>query len=122
MSQALAEREAILSQRLQHTLLALGGYRTLCLVSYEAGTAVSQIGKIMLGEAAQAAFVPRRMRLEVRCLGTFEVRSSGKQVKRWQSVKAKSLFQYLMTRPRELVVRDVLMEALWPDCTPHAEG
>lgn len=35
-------------------------------------------------------------------------------------MKAKSVFEYLMTRPREPVVKDVLMETLWPDCDPQA--
>jgi DNA-binding SARP family transcriptional activator len=60
------------------------------------------------------------MRLEVRCLGRFEVSSEWKHVKRWQSVKAKSVFQYLMTKPREPIIKDLLMEALWPDCDPRA--
>jgi DNA-binding SARP family transcriptional activator len=37
-------------------------------------------------------------------------------------VKAKSVLQYLMTRPRESIVRDMLIEALWPDCEAQAAG
>jgi len=120
VSRALGEREALVSQRLQYTLLASGGYRTLCLIPYRAGATGSQMGKAILGEIDRPSPLPRSMRLEVRCLGRFEVRSAWKQVERWQSVKAKQGFQYLVTRPRESVIKDVLMETLWPECDPQA--
>jgi len=82
VSHVLAEREALVSQRLQYALSASGGYHTLCLVSYGAGTAVSQMGKAILGEAARPSILPGLTRLEVRCLGRFEVRSAWQQVKR----------------------------------------
>jgi DNA-binding SARP family transcriptional activator len=119
VSHTLAERETMVNQRLQYALRLSGGYRTLCLVPYMTGTG-NQIGKVVLGEPPQLAVLPGLMRLEVRCLGMFEVRSAWKQVERWQSVKAKSVFQYLMTRPGEPVIKDVLMEALWTDCVPQA--
>jgi len=115
----LTEREALVSQRLQYALQVSGGYRTLCLVPCGTSTPVSQIGKAMLGEVALPDILPKSIRLEVYCLGRFEVRSSWKRVKRWQSVKAKSILQYLMTRPMEPIIKDMLMEALWPDCDPH---
>jgi DNA-binding SARP family transcriptional activator len=120
VSHALAEREALVSQHLQYAFLAAGGYHTLCLVTCETGTATSQMGKAILGEAARPRVLPGSMRLEVRSLGRCEVRSAWKSAERWQSVKAKSVFQYLMTKPREPVIKDVLMETLWPDCDPHA--
>ncbi len=119
VSHTLARRETLVSQRLQYALRVSGGYRTLCLVPYMTGTG-SQMGKAILGGPPQLGVLPGLMRLEVRCLGRFEVRSTWKQVERWQSVKAKSVFQYLVTRPREPVVKDVLMETLWPDCVPQA--
>ncbi len=122
VSHGLAEREAIVSQRLQYASLASRGYRTLCLIPSGAGTAGSQIGKAILGEVARPSALPGLRRLEVRCLGRFEVRSAWKQVEQWQSMKAKSVFQYFMTRPREPVIKDVLMEALWPECNPRAAG
>lgn len=120
VSHTLAEREALVSQRLQNALLVSSGYRALCLIPYGAGTAESQMGKAILGGTTQRGTIPRLMRLEVRCLGRFEVNSEWKQVKRWQSVKAKAVFQYLMTRPREPIIKDVLMETLWPDCDPQS--
>ncbi len=121
-SQLLAEREAMVSQHLQYALQVSGGHRTLCLLPYEAGVTVSQIGQAILGEVASPAILPGLMRLEVRCLGRFEVRSSWKRVEQWQSIKAKSVFQYLLARTREPVIKDVLMESLWPECDPRAAG
>lgn len=120
VSHTLAEREALLSQHLQGALMASRGYRTLCLMPYEAGVTGSQMGKAILGVMTRSAVLPRVMRLEVRCLGRFELRSEWKQVERWQSVKAKAVFQYLMTKPREPIVKDMLMETLWPGSDPQA--
>ena len=120
VSHTLAEREALVSQRLQYALLASSGYQALCLIPYGVGTAESQMGNAILGGISQRSVVPGLMRLEVRCLGRFEVNSEWKQVERWQSVKAKSTFQYLMTRPREPIIKDVLMETLWPGCDPQS--
>lgn len=118
VTHALREKEAVVNQRLQYALLASGSYRTLCLVAYGAGITGNQMGRVVLGRIARPSVLPGLMRLEVRCLGRFGLRSEWKQVERWQSVKAKSVFQYLMTRPRESVIKDVLMETLWPDCDP----
>ena len=114
VSHALAEREALVNQRLQYALLTSGGYQALCLVPYGAGTAVSQMGMSVLGRIARPSISPSITRLEVCCLGRFEVCSAWRSVERWHSVKAKSVFQYLMSRPKEPIIKDVLMETLWP--------
>lgn len=119
VNHTLAQREALVSQHLQHAFLASGGYRTLCLVAPGA-TTESQMGKAVLGGAIPDNILPDTIRLEVRCLGRFEVRSTLRRVERWHSTKAKSVFQFLMTRSREPVIKDILMEALWPDCAPQA--
>lgn len=115
----LAERETLVSQRLQYALQVAGGYQTLRLLPYEAGSPVGRIGKTILGEIAQYGVLPKSTHLEVRCLGRFEISSAKKQVERWHSVKAKSVFQYLLTKPGQPVVKEVLMEMLWPDCDPR---
>ena len=120
VSRTLAEREAVVNQRLEYALLQSKGYQTLCLMPYEAGARLSKIGQIMLGEPIPPGPLPTLMRIEVRCLGRFEVRSSWKCVERWHSVKAKSVFQYLMSKPKEPVIKDILMETLWPNCEPQA--
>ena len=120
VSHTLAEGEALVSQRLQHALLSSEGFRTLCLVPYTARIIGSRMGKAILGETAQPSGLPEPVRLEVRCLGRFEVSSGWQRIERWQSAKAKSVFQYLMSRPREPVIKDVLMETIWPGCDPQA--
>jgi len=120
VSHTLAEREAMVNQRLQYAFLTSGDYRTLCLVSSKSGTTASQIGQAILGKITPPRPPPRLMRLEVRCLGRFEVSSDWKRVERWQSGKAKSVFQYLLTKPRDPMIRDVLMEALWAECDVQA--
>jgi len=119
VSHTLGEREALISQRLQYAFLVSGGYHTMCLVPYEAGISWSQIGKTILGKVTAPPALPKAMRLKVRCLGRFELYCDYGQVERWQSTKAKSVFQCLMTRPREPIVKDVLMETLWPDSNPQ---
>lgn len=116
----LAERENIVNRRLQYALQVSGGYRTLRLLSHATGSTTSTIGNVVLGELDQPTALPDSNRLEIYCLGRFEIRSTWKQVNRWRSVKAKSVFQYLITRYRKPVIKEVLMEALWPECDPQA--
>jgi DNA-binding SARP family transcriptional activator len=120
VSHTLAERESIVSQRLQYALFTSGGYQTLCLTPYGAETTGSQMGKAILGQVVQPKILPGPVRLEVRCLGRFEISSTWKRLNRWQSSKVKSVLEYIMTRPRQPVIKDMLMEALWPDCDPQA--
>ena len=82
VNRTLAQREALVSQRLQYALLASSGYHTLCLVSYGVESVTSQMGKTILGEAAQPSALPGTTRLEVRCLGRFEVSSAWQKVER----------------------------------------
>jgi PAS domain S-box-containing protein len=58
--------------------------------------------------------------LEVFCLSVLRVTSSGKQVQRWQSKRAKAVFEYLIARRGSPVSRDILMETLWPGSDPEA--
>ena len=118
VSQVLAERETLTSQRLQHALLVSAGYQTLCLMPYVSGITVNQIGRTILGASIQITPLPKALHLEVYCFDRFEVRSDKKKVKKWHSSKAKSIIQYLMTRPREPISRDSIMEALWPEHDP----
>ncbi|MBN1191130.1 MAG: PAS domain-containing protein [Dehalococcoidales bacterium] len=59
--------------------------------------------------------IPEKYRLEVYCLGIFRVCSVTKQIKQWQSNRAKSVFEYLVSKHTAPVSRDILMGALWPD-------
>lgn len=122
VSQALAEREVLTNQRLQHALLLSSGYQTLCLTPYESGITVNQIGKTILGSSIQITALPKALHLEVHCFDRFEVRSDNKKITEWHSSKAKSIMQCLMTRPREPVSRDFIMETLWPEHSPKKAG
>jgi DNA-binding SARP family transcriptional activator len=117
LAHSLRVKEAVVNQHLQSAIMASVGYQSLCLVP--AGTTGPQMGKSFLGEVARPK-LPRLMSLKVCCLGRFEVSSPWKQVDRWQSVKSKSVLQYLVARTGEPVIKDMLMETLWPDCEPQA--
>ncbi|MBE0431752.1 MAG: hypothetical protein IBX67_08000 [Dehalococcoidia bacterium] len=120
VSHKLAERQTLVSQRLQNALLASQGFQPLRLLPYATGPAGIRMGKALLGESTTVSVLPEMMRLEVRCLGRFDVSSGWRRVERWQSAKARSAFQYLMSRPREPVVKDILMDVIWPECDPQA--
>jgi DNA-binding SARP family transcriptional activator len=122
LGRTLAERETLVSQRIQNARIASGNSSCLCLMSYQSRTMGNQLGTATLGLLEQASVLPKLMRLEINCLDGFQVSSDGVSVERWESIKARSLFQYLMTRPRKAVSKEVLMEALWPDCDPKISG
>ncbi len=48
-------------------------------------------------------------------LGPLELRVAGRWVLRWNSLKARAVFQYLLIHQGGPVRRDVLMELQWPD-------
>jgi DNA-binding SARP family transcriptional activator len=50
-------------------------------------------------------------------LGPLEVTVAGRPVLRWNSLKARAVFQYLLIHRNRPVRRDVLMELQWPDHT-----
>ncbi len=118
VSRALAERQILTNQRLQYALLTSAGYETLCLMPYQSGITANQIGKTILGSSNQIITLPKTLHLEVQFFDRFEIRSEQKNVKEWHSSKAKSIIQYLMSRPREPISRDSIMEALWPERDP----
>ena len=48
-------------------------------------------------------------------LGPLEVRVAGRRVPRWNSLKARAVFQYLLVHQDRPTRRDVLMALQWPD-------
>jgi DNA-binding SARP family transcriptional activator len=120
ISRHLVEREALVGQHLQQAYVSSRAFSPLCLVEYQVVNPVNQLGRTILGGNHRLLDVPTPTRLNICCLGHFDVRSAFGQVERWHSVKAKSVFQYLLIRPREPTVKDMLMEALWPECNPQA--
>ena len=53
-------------------------------------------------------------------LGPLELSVAGRRVPRWNSLKARALFQYLLIHQDRPVRRDVLMELQWPDHTHNS--
>ena len=53
-------------------------------------------------------------------LGPLELRVAGRRVARWNSLKTRALFQYLLIHQDRPVRRDVLMELQWPDHTHNS--
>ncbi|MFC2069367.1 BTAD domain-containing putative transcriptional regulator [Chloroflexota bacterium] len=122
VNHSIAGREMLVSQRLEYALRLSGGYHTLCLTTSATINQANLMGKTVLGDTLRPHVPLNIISLNVRCLGRFEIRSEKRQIERWQSVKAKSLLAYLMAEPRVPVIKEVLMEALWPDCDAQSAG
>jgi DNA-binding SARP family transcriptional activator len=120
VGQTLADGEAQVSRQLRYAVPPGTGYRTLRLVPYRIGSDGSALGTAVLGNIPSAIIVSGRPRLEVRCLGRFDLTYGDKNILRWQSIKARTVCQYLMSQPRQRVVKEVLMESLWPGGDPRA--
>jgi LuxR family maltose regulon positive regulatory protein len=118
----LGQREAEIDFHLRQAVLFSSHYRPLCLVSVGDSSTFSLMGNTILGDSTPFRVLPKVMRLDVRLLGQFEVSSSSRRLERWQSAKAKSLLQYLMIKPKLPVIKDVLMENLWPNADPELAG
>ncbi len=121
VSQLLSDRESLINQQLQKIMLAPEGYRILSLLPYGVGVMPSRIGKVILGETVRITASTEPRRLLVRFLGRFEISFGSRSIEQWRSKKAKSVMQLLLSR-RQPVIKDIIMEALWPDCTPQTAG
>ena len=53
-------------------------------------------------------------------LGPLELSVAGRRVRRWNSLKARAVFQYLLIHQDRPIRRDVLMELQWPDHTRNS--
>jgi DNA-binding SARP family transcriptional activator len=116
----IAAREALVGQHIQHALISSRGYNPLRLAKYSIGNSLCLMGSVVLGGISYQDSVRPPLQIEVRCLGRFEARSCFQQVKRWSSLKAKSVLQYLLIKPHEPTSKEKLIEALWPECSPQA--
>jgi len=117
----LSERELVANQRLAQALLLCDGYQTFRLMPVGSGTTESQIGKVILGETIPYR-MPKMLKLDVRCFERLEVYSGGKKLDYWQSANAKSLFKFFITRLREPILKELLIEYLWPECNLKASS
>ena len=122
LGRTLAERETLVSRRIQNVKISSGNTSCLCLMSYQSRTMGNQLGTAILGIMKEDIVLPELIRLEIHCLDGFQVSYDGVKVERWESMKAKSLLQYLMARPRKPVAKEMLMEALWPGCEPKVSS
>ncbi len=66
------------------------------------------------GYPAPAAAVPEAD-IAASALGPLEVHVAGRRVPRWNSLKARAVFQYLLVHQDRPTRRDVLMALQWPD-------
>ncbi|MFF3629457.1 BTAD domain-containing putative transcriptional regulator [Streptomyces sp. NPDC002164] len=60
--------------------------------------------------------------ISVRALGAFKVTFNGDPVERWQAGKARKLLQFLLLHRDQVVSRDSLYDALWPDASTAANS
>jgi LuxR family transcriptional regulator, maltose regulon positive regulatory protein len=116
----LAAREVQIDRHLQRAAISSSVLQPLCLVEYSLSNPINQLGTTILGGSSRPLDWTVSPCLYIRCFGRFNVRSTSGQIEQWHSAKAKSVFQYLLIRPREPALRDMLMEALWPECSPKA--
>jgi DNA-binding SARP family transcriptional activator len=121
-ARTLRQKEAELDRQLKLAVLLSSRYQPLCLATGGEGGTFCVMGSTMLGDTVKLSLKPVQVRLRVKMLGQFEVFTEKKTIERWQSAKAKAIFQYLMTRPRLPVPKETLMEILWPDADPESAG
>lgn len=72
------------------------------------------------GSAAEDSDHTHVLFLKAYCFGNFEVHLNGKRLDKWASLKAKSLLKILISHHRKPIIKDVLVEMLWPNCDPAA--
>jgi two-component SAPR family response regulator len=110
----LREREALIHRHIQENNLSSPRYDTLRLVKYDIGSTLYCMGNSVLGGVSRPAAVSLPDKVEIRSLGRFECRSAYGKIEHWHSAKARSVFQFLLTRPHQPTLKDALIEALWP--------
>ena len=120
--ESLSEREYAADQRLAQAILLCGGYKTLCLIPVGSDANPNQIGNVILGEAVPYNIISDPLKLEVYCFERLEIYSGKRKLEDWQNTNAKSLFRLFLTRPRESIVKDVIMGYLWPEYNTQAAG
>jgi DNA-binding SARP family transcriptional activator len=56
--------------------------------------------------------------LKIYCLGPFQVYLNGQHISEWSSLKARSIFKYLIAHPDAPTTSDTLMDIFWPEADP----
>ncbi|HMQ53567.1 MAG TPA: BTAD domain-containing putative transcriptional regulator [Anaerolineae bacterium] len=70
-----------------------------------------------VGEGVTTATPPA---LNVHCLGPFQATLNGQPLTDWPSLKARSIFKYLITHHPNPVGKETLMDVFWPEAEPEA--
>jgi len=75
----------------------------------------------MSGETWLAQKQTGRMSISLKtyCLGPFQVYLNGQLISEWSSLKARSIFKYLVTHLDVPTTSDTLMDIFWPDADPN---
>jgi DNA-binding SARP family transcriptional activator len=79
-------------------------------------------------EAPVAGSIGRQQRQEkkglpslvIYCLGSFRVYQNDQLTADWDSLKARSIFKYLVMHRGTPITKDILMEVFWPEAEPEA--
>jgi DNA-binding SARP family transcriptional activator len=123
-SAARAQRLAARELRQGIDALLASWERHAGTASAPAGTAAARTWPAAANEAAGLASAPSVPRPAVpeaevaACvLGPLDLTVAGQRVLRWNSLKARTVFQYLVLQMGRPVRREVLMELMWPEHT-----
>lgn len=61
----------------------------------------------------------QKAQLRIYSLGPFEIYCGEEWIPQRRTGKGRAILKYLAARPRQPVLRDVLLEVLWPETEPH---
>ncbi|MEA5038619.1 MAG: response regulator [Clostridiaceae bacterium] len=61
----------------------------------------------------------REKRLQIQCLGRFQIGWDDGEPIKWRSEKTEELFAFLLHNRGKIVSRDEIIEAVWPDAAPE---
>jgi len=126
LSQLISDNENLVSRHLERLDSDTACFKVMCLVPPGKEYLTSRIGLSILGKNPEKNYSTlkpvRPTRLDVNCLGTLRVCSADRQIQRWQSTRAKSVFEYLLNKKGTPVTREVLVETLWPEHNIRAAG
>ncbi|GAB4408788.1 MAG: hypothetical protein Fur0044_02210 [Anaerolineae bacterium] len=116
------------SEQLGNTSLAqmLAMTRSMCLVYSQPQANRVELPWLNAGASPfifppePVAVGPNSAELVIYCLGPFRVYQNGQLVTNWPSLKAQSILKYLSAQRGGPVVRDILMDTLWPEADADA--
>ena len=87
LQKTITANEALIDRHIKYTLQTSVGYRPLCLTSLNGGTTSSEMGKVVLQTTHPYVLPSTKVRLEVKCFGSFDICSGKRRIEHWQSKK-----------------------------------